>query len=458
MTSAPDLPPAAARPPGRWDPSRWDPSRWNPYRLAVAAVAVSVVLAPLFYFKFDVYGCWVPWARASGGRRPWDIYRLRADCNYPPVLLYLWTATQAAVRGLPVLRHHRLTLELFKLPNVLAWAAGVPLCDRGLRRPFGPAPARAAAVAYALSLPLLLDAAVWGQYDAILCLALVAVLVALAGGRPVLAGALTGMSLGLKFQAVVLLPAVGTYALRRFGPARTAAAVAAGLAVLVALSAPFALAGQGRPMRAAYTGAVGFYPQLTVNAGNAWQPVRLVNLYLRHLPAAAAESDAPRWVGPVTPKRVGLAAFAAYTGFLVAGLWHRPDGVTLVRCAGLTAFAFFMLPTEIHERYLVPAAVILALPVALPVALPGPAGRRPNLWLYVGLSAAAAAHLVVQQYHESVPLPDRTRWLNRLLYTGPLLALSAFDLALFAWATVRYAADARRGCETDPQMNAADPR
>ncbi len=83
--------------------------------------------------------------------------------------------------------------------------------------------------------------------------------------------------------------------------------------MLAAVSAPFVVAGQGRAVRSAYTDAVDFYPALTMNAANVWQPVRLVNLYVRHLDDAARHDDAVRWAGPVTPKRVGLALFAAYT-------------------------------------------------------------------------------------------------------------------------------------------------
>jgi hypothetical protein len=413
-------------------------SRWNPYWLAAAAVGLSVLLTPLFCYDFDVYGCWLTWARASGGTRPWAIYaaHLQYPCNYPPALLYLWTATEAVCRAVPWFRHRLPVLELVKLPNILAWAAGVAVCQRGLRRAWGDGPARAAAAAYALSLPLLFDAAIWGQYDAILCLAMVIAIVAMVDGRPALAGAAAGLAVGIKFQAIVALPAIGVYAVRRFGVARTAGAVVAGVGVLAAVSVPFAIAGQGRPMLAAYTGAVDYYPKLTVNAGNVWQPLRLVNLYARHLPQDWAESDRVRRFG-VTAKQAGLAMFALYAAGMMWGLWRRPDGATLARAAGLTAFGFFMLPTQMHERYLVPAAVLLALPVGFADRN----GRPSNRWLYVGLSVAAAAHLAAQQLHESIAPHRRMQGWHRAAYEGPLAMLTVLDVAVFAWATVRYVRD-----------------
>lgn len=221
------------------------------------------------------------------------------------------------------------------------------------------------------------------------------------------------------------------YCWRRFGPAAAAAAVAAAIMVLAVTSAPYVVAGQGRAVRSAYTDAVGFYPALTMNAGNVWQPVRLVNLYVRHQPAEIANSDAVRWLGPVTPKRVGLALFGGYTLAILAGLWRRPDGPTLARAAALSAFAFFMLPTQMHERYLVPAAALFAVTAGF---------DRNDRRLYVGVALSAAAHLAVQQYHESVFPAARLHRVNRLLLDGPLLLLSIADVALFAWATARYAA------------------
>ena len=407
----------------------------RPNRLAVLGIAIGVVLAPLFWYEFDVFQCWVPWATVTGGLRPWAVYRgpTRYPCNYPPVLPYLWTATAAVRRACPVLRQRPLTLELFKLPNLLAWATGTVVCDRGLRRPWGAPRARAAAVAYALCVPLLLDAAVWGQYDAILSLALVAATVALIDGRPVLAGAVGGLALGIKFQAVAVGPAAAVYCWRRFGPARTGGAAAAAVGVLAAVAAPFVVAGQGRAVRAAYTDAVDFYPALTLNAGNVWQPLRLANLYLRHEPPSRAETDAVRWAGPVTPERVGLGLFAGYTAAVLAGLWRRPDGPTLARAAGLSAFAFFMLPTQMHERYLVPAAALLAVAAGL-----GRGDRR----VYAGVAASAAAHLALQQYRDSAWPAARPPGVGRAWFDAPLLVLSGIDLALFVWASVRYARSA----------------
>ena len=66
-------------------------------------------------------------------------------------------------------------------------------------------------------------------------------------------------------------------------------------------------------------------------------------------------------VGPVTFREAGLAAFAAYVLMLGWGVVRRPTGPVLVFAAALSFFGFFMLPTQVHQRYIVPAVGLLAL-------------------------------------------------------------------------------------------------
>src|SRR5207248_6285633 len=95
---------------------------------------------------------------------------------------------------------------LLKLPNVVAWLAHVPLCAIGLRRPFGVRAARVSALLVALSPPLFVNAALWGQFDALLSLFVVAAFVALLRGQAGRAGTALGLALATKLLAVVAVP------------------------------------------------------------------------------------------------------------------------------------------------------------------------------------------------------------------------------------------------------------
>ena len=369
-------------------------------------------------------------ARATAGRRPWAVYAAGLDCNYPPVIPYWLTAVAAVVRAAHAPPLGRLAVELVKLPNVLAWAAGAVACDRGLRSAFGPRAARAAAVAYAACLPVAFNAAVWGQWEAVVSLAMVGAVVALLDGRPLTSAVALGLGLATKAQAVVVAPALAVYAYRRFGPAAVARAATVTLAVVLAAAAPDVAGGAGRAVRRSYTGAAGFFPLLSLDAYNGWELLYEYRVHVRGQPAHAAAIDSRPWVGPVTPKRVGLTALAGYTAWLMLGLYRRPTPDTFVAAAALTALAFYALPTEVHERYGVPAAALLAVL----------AGRAFGWGPFVAVGAITlvnqAVAMVVQEAiysaHGPAPYPLR-RAADVVAVVGSVAALAAF-----AWVTVRY--------------------
>src|SRR5262249_33625810 len=147
-----------------------------PWLAAALALGAGLWTAPRVLHHYDVVDCFLNWARASGGRRPWAIYLTHFstdDCDYPPLVPYLLTVVERAPLALRAAPEGGAAVVLLKVPSLLAWLAHVPLCAVGLRRPFGVSAARLAAVLVALSPPLFVNAAAWGQFDALLSLCLV---------------------------------------------------------------------------------------------------------------------------------------------------------------------------------------------------------------------------------------------------------------------------------------------
>ena len=411
------------------------PARLPPLMPWVAAVLiVGLAIGPFVCMRGDMFNSWLKWAAATAGRRPWAAYGPRLDCNYPPLVPYWLTGVAAAVRAAGASPVGKLAVELVKLPNLLAWAAGAVLCDRGLRAPFGPRPARAAALAYALCLPLGFNAAVWGQWEAIVSLAAVGAIVALLNGRPTWAAVAVGLGLAAKLQAIVIVPAVAVYAWRRFGPATAIRSAAVAAAVILAAAIPHAAGGAGRSVAKAYTGAAGYYDALSVDAYNGWELLYLYRTHVRHEHPRLARIDSRPLAGPITPKRVGLAAFAAYTGWVLLGLYRRPTADGLAWAVGLTALAFYVLPTEVHERYGVPAAAVLAVVVARP------GGRGPFLAVSAVMLVNQAVALLVQEviYTQHATGPKLAATAEAIAVVGSLASL-----ATFVWASARYHAVVR---------------
>lgn len=397
----------------------------NPYRVALVVLCLGLAVSPFLYFTFDM-DVWFIWAHASEGARPWYIYRRIPEANYPAFIPYLITLAERMRLILEAPEEGRRAVLLMKLPNLLAYLAGVPLCLLGLRRLVGVARARAVAVLYALCLPLFVNAALWGQWDALLSLAVVAAVLLLLNDRPIWAGAAAGWALAIKLQAIIVVPVLLVYVARRFGAKALAAGIAAGLLMIGLVSFPYLLTGTVESVKKSYVGAPDLYPQRTMAAYNGWYLLDGFDTKVRKMPTEWARSDARPLLGPITSKQIGLAFFTLYTLFLLIALWRRPTRYGLVLTTVMSLFAFFMLPTQIHERYLVPAVAVITL-----IAFSSPRARALCLWL----CATTSLNQLIALVRGNLVMAER---MTPLLDTGLLAAAGPVALAnvvLFVWAT-----------------------
>lgn len=243
------------------------------------------------------------------------------------------------------------TLILIKLPGLLAdlfTAALIYVWGRRWRAARG---AALIAALYTFAPPVWMVVAWWGQVDAILLLPLLGMVALLdrAGGR--WSWACWAIALLIKTQAIIFAPVLFVATLRRHGCRGLAQGGTVAAALLAAGGAPMALAGQGPGMAQAYIGAVGRFPQVTNRAYNLW--------YLATL--GAGRSDLDPALGPLSYRLVGMLLLGGAALLACAALWRRNDGPARAEAAAVMALAFFMLPTQIHERYLFFSLAFLAL-------------------------------------------------------------------------------------------------
>ena len=399
-------------------------------------LVLGAALAPLVFHHYDVVDCFLTWARASGGWRPWAIYLtdFRTDCDYPPVVPYLLTVVERVRRIVGAGEVSGASVLLVKAPNLLAAAAHAPLCALGLRRILGGAPARRVALLLALSPALFVNAALWGQFDALLSLFVLAAAIALMHDRPGWAGAALGAGLATKLLAVVAVPLALVWTWKRSGVRGVAIFGGVAAAMMGALWLPYAIAGAGAPVAAAYAGAVDYYPFRTVEAYNGWYLLDRFDIFVRGMAARDARLDTRAAFGAVTFRHVGLAALAAYTAALMVLLWRSPSRTTLAWALAVQFFAFFMLPTQMHQRYLLPAATLAALVAplssrgaALFFLLAGTATL--NQALDLGRAVLEQALVV-----DPAAVADPPAWRSAIRIAAT--AIAVVNVALFAWVTV----------------------
>ncbi|MBC7808573.1 MAG: DUF2029 domain-containing protein [Akkermansiaceae bacterium] len=398
----------------------------NPFALATVVFFVCLIAAPLIWFPFDVESCWLPWSRASEGVAPWRIYSTRADCNYPPFVLVLLTIQEAVRRLLHAQETGVLSIILTKWPNITAHLAGALAGYTLLRGNYGETYARRFALLYALSLPLFVNAALWGQADALLALPMVCAVIFSMRGTPIPAGIALGIALTIKLQAIVIAPVLLLYVGKRFGWKPLVQATAAGLAVMLAISLPFLLAGTGESMLKAYTGAADYYPLRTLNTFNIWSYLNHVDEYVRHLPSEMVNKDDRLALGPMTYRDVSVSLFGVALSFLLVALWRRTTAQMLAWTSALSVWAFVTLCTQMHERYWVPGAALFLL-------------VAPESWfalgiaLLTGLTAAWNQWLVLvsnfMQYHR---VPAWVKWSLDMGWAPSLTYVSLLNVLLLS--------------------------
>jgi dolichyl-phosphate-mannose-protein mannosyltransferase len=375
------------------------PANLRSQRLILAAVLGGALLVHLLLMPapgWERDGYWfVTWMRTAvehGVSRVAEI----VWCDYPPGYLYVLKGTGLlwiALTGLPIPSDGALAARfLIKLVPALADLTTAWV----LYRMAVPRVSRAAALvilaAYAYNPAMLFDSAVWGQVDSVLSLLVLAAVWAVCARRFALGGALAVAAVLVKLQAVVLLPALLLVAFSLDGlVAIFTAARGAALAALVLLL-PFFLANRMGPLIDTMLGASGRYPYISMNAHNVWWLVGGAgSMWL---------SDAMRLGnGLLTYHTLGTVMLGVATLLILWRLWrelfirHGDALPALLEACALQALAFYLFPTEMHERYVVPLLVFLA---ALCI-------WRPRCWWFYGIASGAVLVSLASTLHANYP-------------------------------------------------------
>jgi Gpi18-like mannosyltransferase len=281
-------------------------------------------------------------------------------------MLYIMTAVRRVELWFGVPLDGSIGVVALKVPSLLAYGVGVAICAMGLTPVTGRRAAASAAAAYAICVPLWYNAAVWGQWDAVLCLPLLLAIISALRGRPIGAGIALGVALAVKLQGIVLLPALAIYAWRCWGVRgayKGLLGMALGWGLAVAPMLPGGSIGREGILRA-YETPVDYYRNRTAMACNIWMVTETATTASRQWSSTFGPTDDGPFLGPLTAKQLGLGLFAGYVLVVVIALWRRPTPRTLVLAAAMVAFGFFMLPTQMHERYVVPACALFAVAAA----------------------------------------------------------------------------------------------
>lgn len=300
------------------------------------------------------------WADNLARYGPWGFYQ--HDGSIYPALLYAYWPIGVFLDGADQAR----AIKGLSIPFDLAVAVVVYVAAS---RFVGRGRALIAPALYLFNPAVLLAGPVWGQVDSAGTLVLLASLLALAAGRFGWAGALAMVAGMVKPQfGLVVLP-VATVAIMRWRETGSRAPVVRGLLGAAAAYAVVALPLRLDPitfMRQVIESG-GYKQMSSANAANIWgllHGYKLPDGGLLYVGAALL--------------LIGLAAS------LLPLRRHR-DLATVLAVGLFVIFAFYFLPTRVHERYLFPAMAVLA---------PMAAANWRVLVAYLLLSAGFAASML----------------------------------------------------------------
>jgi Gpi18-like mannosyltransferase len=299
---------------------------------------------------------------------PWNQVYEATDANYPPASMIFFEAIGRIYHAWSPEGDgdFHLLKDLVKLPNVLFDLIGIVVVYVLARR-FAPhLPALGAAALFAFNPAIIYDSALWGQNDTITTVSALAALTFMVWDRRALAWICIAFAVLAKPPVVVLVPLLALEPFTTSDPAerlRRLRGTGIGIAVAAVLgytltasfytqTAPLAVIGR---LIDWYRIGSALYPYTSANAFNVW--AFLPQFFL---------SDQTNFLF-FTLKGWANAAFVVLAFALYYHYFRTRTRESLIETAYLLMLGFFLVLTEMHERYLIYALTIVpALAVVNP--------------------------------------------------------------------------------------------
>jgi Gpi18-like mannosyltransferase len=306
---------------------------------------VRFLLFPVPGYQLDL-NTFASWFNTAAQVGPRTFYNVVSFCDYPPFNIYLFWGFGSLANALSLTGTAQMAYVIKLVPNLFDLAtAGLIFAFVRKRLTFNAA--LLAAALFAFNPAVVFNGAVWGQFDAIYTFFLVLSVILALASKPELSAATFTLSVLTKPQGIALAPLIAYLILRQYRLKwwRLLTSVAAVVATIFVVIVPFEWSNPVTFLSNIYFGAYSGYEVTSANAFNMWALGGL-------------------WVPDGVLFIVGWVLFgclAAFTLFVLHKRFKASGEVLVLFSAFILLFAFFMLPTRIHERYLFPAISMLAL-------------------------------------------------------------------------------------------------
>ncbi len=216
------------------------------------------------------------------------------------------------------------------------------------------------------------NTAIWGQVDAIFTFFGFAALVLAIEKKIIFSVISLLLALNFKLQALVFIPVVGLVLLPQLFSKEGFSKFLISLFLVFIIEAlillPFIVTGRLNQVMNVVLGAVGHYPYPTVGAFNMWSLV----LYNTSIEGMLGLSDAIKFAG-LTYQQIGRILFFSSSLIAIFPLMQyaykkyvNPEEApyllsNIFLIAALVVLSFYYFNTQMHERYVHPAIILLAV-------------------------------------------------------------------------------------------------
>lgn len=394
--------------------------------LAIAsALRLLLICLPIaFWVDMNLYEDWSLTLVQQGFA---NFYNYSTNCDYPPAYLYvLWLIGKIYYVFDPQLGHTNgvLLMALIKTPPVLADIGASFVIAQILKAHITPDKAYKMALLYAFNPLIIFVSAVWGQIDGIISFLMLVVFYLAQQNYVVRAGLLIAVMGIVKPQGLFIAPFLFLSQWFRQAWWTWVAIVGGSLALILALIFPFYginAHSLTTPFLLLYTrlkDTADYYNFASVNAFNFWG-------------WANWERDYITFAG-LSYKVIGLTLLGILILWLGIFLYRQrslTEPLTAPFIATFTAQSLavttlllgcFMLPTRMHERYMLYGLAFLVITVALIPTLK---------WVYWGVTLTGAANVGYAYFrynYETLFYATPEVWLQSLVYI-----MSTLNVILF---------------------------
>ena len=319
-----------------------------------AALVLRICFIPAPGYEKDIQN-FKNWSQAAVEHGVHNIYD-KTQCDYPPAYIYVLKTVGYTYRMFyPKFNEHTYLFDfMVKFPAILADIIISFAVFWFLRKKNSFAISLAAMAAYAFNPVIILNSAYWGQVDSVSSLIALGVVLALIKNKYGLAWGLITIGILTKVQLVVLLPILILITWKRCGFRSLFNNLAVAWCTFIFILLPFFYFHQVDRVIERVFKTVGEYPFLSLYAFNIW--------WLFSGGQGRWAPDMRLFLNLFSYRTLGTILLGIFFVLLLRYLFDREKDENAVLFSSAMAFiAFFMLPTEMHERYIIPALVFLIL-------------------------------------------------------------------------------------------------